>query len=412
MGRPRQVAALLASLALPYLLVQVGNLGLVREGRRARREVALTFDDGPDPRTTPLVLDALKAAGMRATFFVLAPSARAHPGLIRRMLAEGHQVEAHAERHRHAWTRTPWGAFLDPLRAVRGVAEVTGRPGRFHRPPHGAYTLATVLGQWAAGVRGAHWSLEGRDWHPAFTPARVRARLSEQVVPGAVIVLHDAGPGGLTTVEALPGLLAELRGRGYRSVPLSELPGAAPQRWSDLRRRAFIRLDAAFDRLGGVRFAGGRRDNLFRIARVPFPLEGVTLGDGSRLRRGAPALEFHVNNPLLVDLGPRASVLQARRSDFPVVARELQTRPELADVEAVFCLSALSPLLGLLGFENLDLPPAYTRRLQRWAGVLRFAYGSAARAQAPRLSVLSRAEFLWRYGPPLEDPPGAYTAQR
>ncbi|MHA0034603.1 YkoP family protein [Deinococcus sp. PESE-38] len=165
------------------------------------------------------------------------------------------------------------------------------------------------------------------------------------------------GPGARVTVPLLPLLLADLKARGYRSVTLAELGGAAPQDWSGLKRRGFLALDAVFDRLGHIHFAGGRADNLFRIARVPFPLEGARLADGTPIPHGASALEFHVNNPILVDLGPRASVRQARREDFRVVARELQTRPEYADVGYVFCLSAVSPLLGLLGFENHDLPP-------------------------------------------------------
>ena len=383
---------------LPYLLVQVGNLGLVREGRRARREVALTFDDGPDPQTTPAVLAALREADMHATFFVIAGKAQAHPDLIRQMLEAGHEVEAHADKHVHAWIRTPWGAALDPLRAVRAVGAMTGRPVRFHRPPHGAYTLSTWLGQRLAGVRGAHWSIEGCDWHPESIPDTVRERLAALLVPGAVIVLHDAGPGARVTVPLLPLLLADLKARGYRSVTLAELGGAAPQDWPGLKRRGFLALDAVFDRLGHIHFAGGRADNLFRIARVPFPLEGARLADGTPIPHGASALEFHVNNPILVDLGPRASVRQARREDFRVVARELQTRPEYADVGYVFCLSAVSPLLGLLGFENHDLPPADARRLRRWANVLRRAYGNDPNAKAPRLSVLTREEFLALYG--------------
>lgn len=387
----------LGYVGLPYLLAQRLGLGVIREGRQSRKALALTFDDGPDPETTPAVLDALREVGGRATFFVLAGRAEAHRDLTQRMLAEGHEVEAHAERHLHVWVRTPWGAFLDPLRAARRVSVVTGRSARLHRPPHGAYTLATLLGQRAAGVTGAHWSIEGRDWHPASTPESVRQRVNALAHPGAVVVLHDAGPGARTTVPMLPGLLADLRGRGYALVPLGELDGARPLTLRDLPRRLMGSLDRAFDRLGNLRPAGGRADNLFRVGPVRFPLEGVTLADGTPVPKGTPAAEFHVNNPLLVDLGLRRS-LRLAREDLGDVARDLQTRPELRSAQTIFCLSALSPLLAALGFETYALSPADTRRLRVWANVLRRAYGSAPGAPEPRLSVMRRAAFLERYG--------------
>lgn len=388
---------LLAYVGLPSLLVQRLGLGLVREGRQGERVVALTFDDGPDPRTTPAVLDALREAGARATFFVLAERAEACPDLVRRMLAEGHEVGSHGARHRHAWLRSPWGAWRDPGAGARRVSKVAGRPVRLFRPPHGGYTLATVLGGRAAGLTGAHWSVEGGDWHPRATPQRLREHLGARVRPGAVVVLHDAGPGARVTGPGLPGVLADLRARGYRVVPLGELPGAAPLRPSDVPRRVMGGLDAVLDRLGGVRPAGGRADNLFRVGRVRFPLAGVRLADGTPLPPGTPAAEFHVNNPLMVDLGLRRS-LRLARDDFREVASDLTRRPELRDAQAVFCLSALSPLLATLGFETYDLPPATARRLRRWANLLRRAYGSPPDAPEPKLSVMGRAAFLERYG--------------
>lgn len=388
---------LLAYIGLPYALVQVANLGLVREGKRARREVALTFDDGPDPASTPAILDALAAAGAKATFFVLLPKAEAHPELLARILAESHEVEAHAAQHRHAWLRSPWGAYRDPIQAVRRLEQLTGQRPKFHRPPHGAYTLATLLGQRAAGVTGAHWSIEAHDWHAAYTPGRVRERLGRLLVPGAVVVLHDAEVGAKNTVPMLPALLADLKARGYQSVRLDELEGATPQDWPFLKRRAFALLDSLFDRAGGIHWAGQRHDNLFRVGKVAFPLEDTPLADNRVIAKGSPVLEFHVNNALLVDMGPRRSVRQAP-ADFADVARELQDNPKFADVQAIFCLSALSPLLGLLKFENYDLTPHDARRLRRWANVLRRAYGNEANAGAPRLSILSRDTFLRLYG--------------
>ncbi|WP_199698460.1 polysaccharide deacetylase family protein [Deinococcus cavernae] len=385
----------------PYLAVQVGHWGLIREGRMRRREVALTFDDGPDPLLTPAILDALREARASATFFVVPERAEAHRELIGRMLAEGHQVEAHAEVHRHAWTRTPWGAYLDPIRAKKRVQAVTGQPVTLHRPAHGAYTLATLLGQRRAGVTGAHWSIEAHDWHRHYPAEAVRGRLNRLLQPGAVIVLHDAGPGAAKTVELLPDFLSDLKKRGYVTRTLAVLDGAQAQDWGALKRRAFMAFDRLFDRLGGNRPLGGRVDNLFRIGEVAFPLRGIRLNDGSVVPFGAKAIEFHVNNPLLVDLGPRRGLLRGIH-DFGVLAHELQVRPEWQDVQYVFCLSALSPLMALGGYETHDLPAADARRLRGWANVLRRAYGSQRGAQRPRLSILAREAFIRRFERPLD----------
>lgn len=390
------LAGLLAYIGLPYLLVQGANLGLIREGKRARRELALTFDDGPDPITTPAVLDALREAGAKATFFVLAGQAEQHPELIQRMLAEGHEVGAHAVAHVHTWIRSPWGAHRDPIQAVQRVSQVAGQRVLYHRPPHGAYSLATILGQRAAGATGVHWSIEGQDWKAAHTPEQVRERLLRRAVPGAIIVLHDAGPGALNTVPMLPGLLNELKARGYTFKTVSELDDAQPVKPRALVRRLFIALDALFDRLGHIQPSGGRADNLFRTGFTRFPLEGVVLSDGTPVAKGTPATEFHVNNPVMVDLGLRRSVRQARE-DYRVVAQDMQHRPDLQATQVIFCLSALSPLIGSLGFETHDLSPADTRRLQRWASLLRRAYGSDPNAPEPKLSILSREAFLARY---------------
>ncbi|MFB9992448.1 polysaccharide deacetylase family protein [Deinococcus oregonensis] len=221
-------------IGLPYVLVQRLNLGIVRQGSGAEKTFALTFDDGPDPATTPAVLDTLQAAGVQATFFVIAANAEAHPDLIARLLQGGHGVEPHAARHVHAWIRSPWGAFLDPLRAARRVSAVTGQVARFHRPPHGAYTLATILGQRVAGVVGAHWSLEGGDWARGATPETLPTQILAKLHPGAVLVLHDAGPGARVTVPALPEVLQLMQEGGWQAVPLGELPGVGPRTWRDV----------------------------------------------------------------------------------------------------------------------------------------------------------------------------------
>ena len=385
-------------IGLPYLLVQRLGLGLVRQGSWAKPEIALTFDDGPDPASTPAVLDALREVGASATFFVLIPKAESHPALIHRMLSQGHQVELHAIKHRHAWLRSPWSALLEPSRGAARLERVTGLRLRFHRPPHGAYSLATLLGQRRAHLIGAHWNVEAHDWHPSSTPESVTARVLAGVHPGAVVVLHDAGPGARTTVAALPGLLAELGRRGYSFSTLNDLSGATPLTLARLPQRFASLLDAAFDRLGGIGPVRGRKDSLFRAARVAFPLSSVMFPNGVSLPKGTPAIEFHVNNPLIVGIGPRASVRRALRHDLHELADDIHDRPNWQSAQAVFCLSSLSPLMTFAGFETVPLPAAHTRRLTAWGNVLRRLYGSPPQAPAAHLSVMQMEVFLGKFG--------------
>ncbi|MGM9321683.1 polysaccharide deacetylase family protein [Deinococcus aquaticus] len=396
------VAAGLVVIGGPFLLWQRANLGLLRAGPQTRRVVALTFDDGPDPRSTPAVLDALHAAGAHATFFVLAAPAGAHPDLIARMLREGHEVQAHAVKHRHAWLRTPWGAWRDPGDAAARIGAVIRQVGgeqpvTLHRPPHGAYSLFTRLGQRAASLTGAHWSLEGQDWRAGQTPDGLRAHLRRALQPGAVIVLHDAGPGARVTGPALPAVLADLKERGYTVTSLARLEGLRPVRRADLPARIMGTLDRLLDRATHTEPAGDLTDSILRVSPTRFPGPDLTLRGGLTLRAGVPAAEYHANNALMSQLGPIRTVRVARQ-DFRRVAADLQRRPELRGAQAVYCQSAVTPILERLGFETHDLPPATGRRLRVWANVLRRAYGAGATTQAPKLSVLSREDFLRLYG--------------
>lgn len=393
-------AGLIAYIGLPYLLVQRLGLGTVRQGRPSGEQVALTFDDGPDPQHTPAVLDALAAADMQATFFLLSGAGR-HPELVRRILAEGHEIGVHAARHRHAWARLPWDAYCDPIEARRELERLSGTSIRWGRPPHGAYSLANLLGLRRARLTPVHWSIEGGDWERGATPQRVQERVRRELHGGAIIVLHDSGPGARVTPTALPGLLREMRERGFSSVTLGEL-NAAPVTRRELPARMMARLDRLLDAQLGIRPALDRRGGLFRLQPLPFPLAGLRWPDGCPpdgcpIAKGTPALEFHVNNPLLVDLGLRRFPARARQ-EFGWVAQDWQERPELREAEFIYCLSVHGPVLARLGFASVPLAPFDGRRLKLWSDLMHRAYGTAPRKSQPVLSVMGRAEFLRRFG--------------
>jgi peptidoglycan-N-acetylglucosamine deacetylase len=181
--------------------------------------IALTFDDGPDPRWTPAVLDALRAAGARATFFVLGPLVRAHPELVRHALAEGHVVAPHAERHvPHTELSADEGA--DDLDRVLAALAGAGVPAPWlWRAPYGVEADWTRPLAAARRLRLLGWTADTHDWR-GDDAATMLAAIEPGVRDGAVVLAHDAvGPGATRdgcaeTVALIAPLVALARSRG------------------------------------------------------------------------------------------------------------------------------------------------------------------------------------------------------
>jgi peptidoglycan/xylan/chitin deacetylase (PgdA/CDA1 family) len=164
--------------------------GLAGVGRRGH--VALTFDDGPDPASTPAFLDALDRIGWRATFFMLGDMARRAPGLAADVAAAGHEVAVHGDRHRSQLRLTPRGVADDIARARDSVAAATGVAPLWFRPPYGTLSLAGVRSARQAGLRSVLWTAWGRDWRPDATAGSVVADVLGGYVDGGTVLLHDS----------------------------------------------------------------------------------------------------------------------------------------------------------------------------------------------------------------------------
>lgn len=203
-------------------------------GPADRRAVALTFDDGPSPDSTPRTLDLLDELGMKATFFVIGELATAHPDLVAEMRRRGHAVGSHGQRHEHHLLRTPQWVHQDVARSVASVAAATGERPRWYRPSYGQMTASTIAAARRCGMDVVLWTRWGKEFADTDT-ASVLARLETGMVPGAILLLHDTDelcPAGTAarTHRVLEPLAAALDRRGLVSVTLDELlaPGAAP----------------------------------------------------------------------------------------------------------------------------------------------------------------------------------------
>lgn len=196
-------------------------------GRGRPDHVALTFDDGPDPASTPAFLAELDRRGWTATFFMLGKMARRSPSLVGEVVAAGHEVAVHGDEHRNMLRRTPWGAREDIRRATDTIAELTGRDPIWFRPPFGVLSLGALRGAKRAGLTTVLWTTWGRDWRKEATPSTVVADVLRRYVAGGTVLLHDADgesyPGSWrSALGALAPLADAFAARDLTVGPLSE----------------------------------------------------------------------------------------------------------------------------------------------------------------------------------------------
>lgn len=203
------------------------NVTRLPEAAAARREIAITIDDGPDPEVTPKVLDLLDAHGQRATFFCIAERVLEHPALAREILARGHSIQNHTARHRHNFSFLgPRGFAKEISRAQQVLEEVTGHRPTCFRAPAGLRNpfLAPVLHR--MGLSLVSWTRRGFDTRER-NPETVLARLTSDLKAGDILLLHDGhaartDQGQPVILEVLPKLLSRLRADSLRAVTLPE----------------------------------------------------------------------------------------------------------------------------------------------------------------------------------------------
>jgi peptidoglycan/xylan/chitin deacetylase (PgdA/CDA1 family) len=190
--------------------------------------LALTFDDGPDPRYTPQLLDLLRQHGVTATFCVVGEMVAAHPELVRRIVAEGHTLCNHSWDHDfELGSRSKKDIRADLKRTNAAIQQaVPGIPISYYRQPGGEWTPAVVEVAAELGMSSLHWSVDPFDWQqPA--PEVIAQVVETGAAPGAIVLLHDAGGDRSSTVRAMQDVLPRL---AEQMRVLALPPGTAPHR--------------------------------------------------------------------------------------------------------------------------------------------------------------------------------------
>jgi peptidoglycan/xylan/chitin deacetylase (PgdA/CDA1 family) len=201
---------------------------IIRQGTSKEKKICLTFDDGPDPLYTPVLLQLLQTADIPAVFFLVGRKAENHPELVKAILSAGHEIGAHTYYHRHAYSLF-LKRSLDTIRqGVKSLQTITGKPLVYFRPPWGALNLFQYLYAKKMGYKVVLWTANAGDWDIQTQPHQIIERLVRKTKPGTIIVLHDSGgdPGApRNTMNALPGVIEYFKTHGYQFVSLQEICG-------------------------------------------------------------------------------------------------------------------------------------------------------------------------------------------
>ena len=207
---------------------------LIRLPDSLRNAIALTFDDGPHPDTTPRILDILAAHNAYATFFVVGERATQYPKLIQRMVHEGHTLGVHGLRHRTMVLQSTRKMEEDLKEAVTRIENAVGnclpRP-LLLRPPYGFKTKNLARTAQRLGFVVVAWSLDPRDYDPTDTKI-LTASIATRLIPGDIVLLHER-PKQPAAIDALPNLLALCREKGLLPVGLIAVADLFHQRPTD-----------------------------------------------------------------------------------------------------------------------------------------------------------------------------------
>ncbi|MWC30476.1 polysaccharide deacetylase family protein [Paenibacillus sp. MMS18-CY102] len=368
---------------LPGLISRTFGFRAFKRGR-VEREIALTFDDGPDPRYTPLLLDLLKRYGAKATFFVVGAHAERHPELLKRMVDEGHVIGIHNYEHKTNWLMRPKTVKRHIHKTEEVIKKATGSRAIFYRPPWG---IVNMFDYSLGNLHIILWSSLFGDWRYKLGAKRLEQRLMKKLKAGEVILLHDCGmtPGAderapENMIKALEAYVAEGTRRGFRFVAIDEMIALTEKSKSlvpSRMKRLMIRLWLGWETLFHAAFRTipvGLPAPTFHYRMAKYHGGELHIGEGQEpLRNGDPIVELHFDNKLLMKIAhkstsPIASAIRLVRAvekELPHFASVLAKDPVAKAAKAVYGVTMITRGADRLGFHIHDLPKGLFVRMSK-----------------------------------------------
>lgn len=371
---------------IPGLISRIFGFRAFRKGK-SETELALTFDDGPDPRYTAQLLDLLRRYEAKATFFVVGSHAVQHPELLKRMQAEGHAIGIHNYVHRSNWLMRPGSVRKQVNRTNEVIENVTGERAVYYRPPWGIVNLFDLVGRHE--LKLVLWSGIFGDWRQRLGEERLLKRMRRKMRGGEVLVLHDCGAtlgandkAPENMLRALERFLDEAYAKGLKSVTVETLmettkkAGAKEMGKISPLKKALVGGWLMYER--AFRFAFRLREAknapLYHFRQTRYSGRPLDLGNGETLSKGDRVVELHFDNKMLFEFGSRSrsavqlAILMIRGTEqsFPGIADYIRNDPELRRSKAVYAVSMVNRGPEQFGFRIYDMTDGLYARATRF----------------------------------------------
>ncbi|WP_229263773.1 polysaccharide deacetylase family protein [Cohnella cholangitidis] len=366
---------------------------------KSESDIALTFDDGPDPVYTPQLLDLLKKHGAKATFFVVGENAEKYPDIIARIHEEGHILGIHNYVHHTNWLMRPSTVKRQIHRTSDLIKRITGSRPMYYRPPWGIMNVFDYAN--LGHLQIVLWTSLFGDWRKRVGADKLYHRMKQKLKPGQVFLLHDCGitfgadrDAPANTLSALGRILDDGRQLGYRFIGIDEMIAVTERAKKkktggeqEARRsggmkngdketerghaigplkKVVVSLWMVYEKVFHVVFrlrpVGSGHFFNYRIRKYSGP--PMDLQDNQTLRSGDRIMEIHFENQMLFDLGMKSKstvqiairIIREMEKALPDMARELAVAPKGEQVKALYGVSMIHRGSESLGYKTFDLP--------------------------------------------------------
>jgi len=401
---------------IPTVLARYYGVGVISR-LPSQRIISITFDDGPDPRYTPRVLDILRQAETKACFFVVGEKAQKYPEIIKTIVSEGHEIGSHGYKHRNPWFLGPLGTFREIRKSFEAIEEIAGSPPAVYRPPWGLINLPLLITHLNLGYKIVLWSFMSWDWTNKTTAEAISDKVRKKIAGGSILIFHDSDtvPGAASgspekMLQALPGILKEIKERGYSITPLKDLLNSG-RSLSDI----FLAIWKIWDyilrlllQIEDVTDSSGKK-TIFRISVGHYPGPCIELPCGGILRPGEKICDLHLNNDYLrkcIEKENRPEkigikIARELRSALAVLAGCLQRNPRFDGVNFITAITLLHRGTALAGFTPVEISsPKVKRIISAYQGLILNLYHPMGKqrlhgkgSMEPKIIVMSREKL-------------------